>query len=395
MPETSMRSLLLNLGHALDHFFLLIYTTAVIAMAPEFGLSYGQMLPFATGAFIAFGLGSLPAGWLGDHWSRRGMMIVFFIGIGIASLATGLATSPWQLGVALTVVGIFAAIYHPVGIAMLVQNAKAVGLTLGVNGLAGNLGVALAALITGFLVDLYGWRVAFYLPGALSILLGIVFWLTVPEEDTAPAKRAPKILPLPRQLLIRVFLVLTAASICGSLIFNVTTVSMPKLFQERLDQIATTGSEIGIYVAVVFALAALAQLLSGHLIDKHPLKSVFLPVALVQVPLFYLAATADNLPLLVLATAAMFLVFGQIPFGDAMVAKFFDDRWRSRVYALRLTVSFSASSIAIPLVGIVHAGGGGFTLLLQLLAVVGMFTVIAVLFLPDERKAIAAAAPAE
>ncbi|WP_119418943.1 MFS transporter [Desertibaculum subflavum] len=395
MPEISMRSLLLNLGHALDHFFLLIYTTAVIAMAPEFGLSYGEMLPYATGAFIAFGLGSLPAGWLGDHWSRHGMMIVFFIGIGLASLATGLARSPWQIGIALTVVGIFAAIYHPVGIAMLVQNARAVGLTLGVNGLAGNLGVALAALITGFLVDIYGWRMAFYLPGALSILLGIAFWLTVPKEDLAPAKRAPKILPLPRQLLIRVFVVLTATSICGSLIFNVTTVSMPKLFQERLDQIATTGSEIGIYVAIVFALAALAQLFSGHLIDKHPLKAVFLPVALVQVPLFYLAATADNLPLLVLATAAMFLVFGQIPFGDAMVAKFFDDRWRSRVYALRLTVSFSVSAIAIPIVGIVHATGGGFTLLLQLLAVVGMFTVLAVLFLPNERQAIAAAAPAE
>ena len=154
MPETSMRSLLLNVGHALDHFFLLIYTTAVIAMAPEFGMTYGEMLPFATGAFIAFGLGSLPAGWLGDHWSRRGMMIIFFLGIGLASFATGLARTPLQVGIALTIVGIFAAIYHPVGIAMLVQNAKAVGLTLGVNGLAGNLGVALAALITGFLVDL-------------------------------------------------------------------------------------------------------------------------------------------------------------------------------------------------------------------------------------------------
>jgi MFS family permease len=395
MPETSMRSLLLNLGHALDHFFLLIYTTAVIAMAPEFGLTYGELLPFATGAFLAFGLGSLPAGWLGDHWSRHGMMIVFFIGIGAASIATGLARTPWQLAIGLTVIGLFAAIYHPVGIAMLVQNAKAVGMTLGINGLAGNLGVALAALITGVLIDAYGWRMAFYVPGTFSLVLGILFWLFVPEEGLAPAKRAQKILPMPRQMMIRVFAVLTATSVCGSLIFNVTTVSMPKLFTERLGDLASSGSEVGIFVAIVFTLAALAQLISGRLIDKHPLKAVFLPVAVLQVPLFYLAATAENLSLLVLATAMMFLVFGQIPFGDSMVAKFFDDRWRSRVYALRLTVSLGASSVAIPLVGMVHSQGGGFVLLLQILALVGICTVIAVLFLPSERAVEASLAPAE
>ncbi len=397
MPETTARSLLLNLGHALDHFFLLIYTTAVIAMAPEFGMTYGQMLPYATGAFIAFGVGSLPAGWLGDKWSRHAMMIVFFIGIGCASIGAGLATSPLQLAVALTVIGVFAAIYHPVGIAMLVQNARAVGFTLGVNGVAGNLGVALAAIVTGFLIDQFGWRMAFHAPGALSIVLGIAFWVLVPREDMAPAKRPQKLMPLPRALVLRVFLVLTATSVCGSAIFNMTTISMPKLFSERLGDFASSGTEVGFWVAVVFTLAALAQLIAGKMIDAFPLRSIFLPVALLQAPLFWLAATAENVSLLVIATAGMFLVFGQIPFGDTMVARFFDDRWRSRVYALRLTVGLTVSAAVVPLVGYLHGQAGGFDLLLYLVGGVALLTATAVLFLPSERAVSAATAvqPAE
>src|SRR3990170_6423917 len=109
--------LFLNIGHTLDHLFLLIYPTVVLAMSPEFGRSYSEMLPLALGGFIAFGAGSLPAGWLADRWSRRGMMIVFFIGIGAASIVTGLVQAPWQIAAALTLMGLFAAIYHPVGIA--------------------------------------------------------------------------------------------------------------------------------------------------------------------------------------------------------------------------------------------------------------------------------------
>src|SRR6266545_6340847 len=114
-PHASRSTVLfLNFGHALDHLFMLIYPTVVLAMAPQFGLSYGEMLPLSVGGFIAFGAGSLPSGWLADHWSRRGMMALFFIGIGAASILTGLVQQPWQLAVTLTLIGAFGSIYHPV-----------------------------------------------------------------------------------------------------------------------------------------------------------------------------------------------------------------------------------------------------------------------------------------
>ena len=87
--------LLLNVGHFLDHLFTLIFATvAALALHREWGLGYADLLKYATPGFFAFGVFALPAGWLADKWSRDGMMSVFFIGIGFASIATAFARTP-------------------------------------------------------------------------------------------------------------------------------------------------------------------------------------------------------------------------------------------------------------------------------------------------------------
>ena len=68
--------LFLNIGHFLDHFFLLIFATAAaLSLATEWQLSYGQLIPYSTAGFISFGLFSLPSGWVADRWSREGMIL--------------------------------------------------------------------------------------------------------------------------------------------------------------------------------------------------------------------------------------------------------------------------------------------------------------------------------
>ena len=81
-------SLLLNLGHALDHLFLLIFATAVSAIAQDFGVAgWEDMMPYTVGAFMMFGFASIPAGRMGDMWGRRQMMLVFFFGMGLSAIA--------------------------------------------------------------------------------------------------------------------------------------------------------------------------------------------------------------------------------------------------------------------------------------------------------------------
>ena len=386
MSRLSPTSLLLNLGHGLDQLFLLIFATAVAAIAVEWGMVWQDLMPFTAGAFVLFGLGSLPAGRLGDLWGRRAMMVIFFLGIGAAACLVALAQGPWTLAAALTLMGAFAAIYHPVGIPMLVQGAKNPGFTIGVNGLAGNLGIAGAAILTGLLVKMIGWRAAFVVPGLLAIACGVLFAALVPREETAPAKRPKKSVDLPRDVMMRVFFVMTLAAISSSLIFNFTTNGNGQLMTERLKGLVDDPATLGVLLAVVYTIASFAQLVVGKLIDRYPLKRVYLPIVAAQVPLFLLAAQAQGWALYVAALAFMVFVFGAIPFVDAMIVQYVDDRMRSRVAGIRLAVSFGVSSLAVYLLG-PTVKAAGFGTLLTVMAVISGFTTLFVSLLPGRLAA--------
>ena len=385
----------LNWGHALDHLAMLIFPTAVLAIAPEMGLGYEVLLPLSVGGFVAFGVCALPAGWLADRWSRRAMMSVFFFGIGAALILTGFARTPWQIAACLTLVGLFAAIYHPVGIAMVVTDPARVGRALGINGVAGNLGVAAAAISTGVLCDLWHWRAAFMVPGGLAILSGLGFLLLTPVETRMVGRSARKV-RFERRTMVRIFSVVMLSTACGGIIFNATIVGMPKLFDERIPALAGSAMGVGAVVSIVYVLAAMAQLLVGWMIDRWPLKAMFVPLAAVQPLLLWLAGSTGGWPLFAVATAMMFVAFGLIPVHDAIIARYTDERWRSRVYAVKYVVSFGASSVAVPLIAVLHGGatGEGFGQVYLALGFVGVVVLIAALVFPARPEEAAQPQPA-
>ena len=390
MSKLSPTALLLNAGHALDHLFLLIFATAVGAIAADWGMVWQDLMPYTVGAFVMFGLGSLPAGRLGDLWGRRAMMVIFFLGIGGAAVLVATTSGVWTLAAALTLLGVFASIYHPVGIPMLVQNARNPGFTIGVNGLAGNLGIAVAAVLTGFLVKQAGWRAAFAVPGVLAMLCGVLFLLLVPREEMAPAKRPKKTVDLPPSVMARVVLVMTLAAVSSSLIFNFTTNGNGQLLAERLRGLVEDPATLGVLLAGVYTIGSLAQLVVGKLIDRYPLKWVYLPVVAAQVPLFLLASGVGGWGLYVVMVVFMVFVFGAIPFVDAMIVQYVDDRMRSRVAGIRLAVSFGVSSLAVYLLG-PTVKTAGFSTLLTVMAVISGFTTLFVALLPGRMSAPAAA----
>jgi MFS family permease len=328
-----------------------------------------------------FGLGSLPAGRLGDLWGRRVMMVIFFLGLGAAGLLVAASQGPWQLAVALTVMGAFASIYHPVGIPMIVQHSTRPGFTIGLNGLAGNLGIAFAAILTGFLVQQFGWRMAFVVPSLLAIGCGLLFALVVPREEMAPAKKPRRQVDLPAALMVRVFFVMSLAAVSGSMIFNFTTNGNNQLLAERLRGLVDDPAALGVLLAAVYTVASFAQIVVGKLIDRYPLKYVYLPIVAAQVPLFALAARADGWVLYALVLLFMVFVFGAIPFIDAMIVQYVDDRMRSRVAGMRLAVSFGVSALAVYLLG-PTVKAAGFTTLLLVMAGISSLTTLFVSMLP-------------
>jgi predicted MFS family arabinose efflux permease len=387
-------ALLLNLAHAIDHMFLLIFATAVGSIAAEFGFGrWEDLMPYGVGAFVLFGIGSLPSGRLGDLWGRRRMMLLFYFGIGIAALLAALTRDAWELAAALTLLGAFASIYHPVGIPMLLQRARAPGAVIGINGLSGNLGIAVAALSTGLMVQWLGWRAAFAIPGLVAIACGLLFARVCPPESEAPARRSTQArVALTPALLARVFAVMTAASVTGSLLFNFSTNGNAQLLAERLRGVVEDPALLGALLAGVYAVASLAQVVVGRLIDRLPMKPLYLGIVLTQIPLLALAAHATGWWMVGLLLAVMVFIFGSIPFTDAMIVRYVDDRMRSRVAGARLTVSIGISSLAVWLLGpMVKAFS--FSTLLWLMALIAACTALVVLWLPGERGA-AASVPA-
>jgi MFS family permease len=380
--------LLINAGHLIDHLMLLIFATAVATIAVDFGFSrWEDLMPYTMGAFIMFGLGSLPSGRIGDLWGRRPMMLVFFFGIGASAILVAFAQGPWQLAAALTLMGAFASIYHPIGIPMLVRDSPNPGLTIGINGLAGNLGIAVAAVSTGLLVQYAGWRAAFVVPGIASLACGVAFALLVPGESGAPASRAARAsAPVPRATLARVVLVMTLTAVFATIVFNFTTNGNLELLRERLSGLATEPAKLGGLLALVYVIASLAQLVVGWLLDRYSVRQVMVPVVALQVPLFVLAASAEGWTFYVALVALMIVVFGAIPFTDTMVVRFVDDRMRSRVSGARFFIAFGVSSAAVGLLGPAVKAAGFTTMLFTMAAVAACTTLCAMLLPPDPAR---------
>jgi len=377
----------INVGHMIDHMFMLIFPTAVLGMQSTFARPYSELIALALGGFIAFGAGSYPAGWLGDRWSRRNMMAVFFVGIGMATFGTGLAQTTWQLAIGLTVIGLFAAIYHPVGTAMLVSHTDRVGRAIGVNGVWGNLGVAFAALVTGGISQWLGWRYAFMLPGVAAIMIGILYIVLVPAEANQKKADASTRMSFPRAVVVRAFLVLALVTLAGGVVFNATTVALPKLIDERLPQLGGSTFDVGLLVCAVYVVGAMSQLVMGWIIDRQPLKVGFVAIAVFQAPFLAAAAFARGWLLIVVVVAMVFAIFGQVTFNDGMVARYASSEWRARVYAVRYLLSFGVSALAIPLVAFMHAHGG-FTALLEVLSLCSLLVLAGAVLFPYRRDEI-------
>ena len=397
MSRERLNFLFLNVGHFLDHLFMLIFATvAALRLADEWGMSYAELIPYATPGFVAFGLGSLPAGWVADRWSREGMLTIFFVGIGASSILTALADSPAEIALGLLAIGAFASIYHPVGLAMVVHGRRKTGVPLAVNGVFGNLGVAAAALLTGYLIDTGGWRSAFILPGAVSIGFGVAYTAFVrrarvrrnafPSDTGVAAEAGEAASAINRATFVRVLSVIVFTAALGGLIYQSTTFALPKIFDERLTELAGSATAIGGYAFGVFAIAALAQLVVGYLVDRYPVRTVFALVAGLQAVFFALMYELTGAAAVVVATAFTFVVFGQIPINDVLVSRIATSEWRSRVYALRYVVSFSVMASSLPVIAGIHAGWGfGALFVVMAFAAGGIFA--AVLTLPGARSA--------
>ncbi len=379
----------INAAHSITHYSLLILPTAVLVMARPggaFGSEYGPILALATGMFVLYGAGSLPQGWLAARLGRKAMMAAFFLGTGISLVAAGLIASPLALALTLAVAGAFASIYHPIGTAMLVDAAgDKPGRSIGVNGVFGNLGVAMSPVLTGLLAHYLTWRAAFLVPGALCMAVGLL-WLRFPViEAGAHRSRAP-FPSIPPALVRRAVIVLLLIAIASGLVFNAFTILLPKLIQDRLADNPSLLALVGVAAFAVTLCGALTQFTVGRMIDRTTLKRVFLPLGLVLAPALAALAWLHGWAMLIVAGLVAAVIFGQVTVNETMTARYISPETRARMYSVRFFVGFLGAAAAAPLVGLLEQRTGSLTVVLIVLAVVALITLFCAVFFPDRKE---------
>jgi MFS family permease len=365
----------LNFAHALDHFVLLIYPTVVIGLEVIYGRPYAELIALSTAAFVAFGVFSLPAGWLADRWSRRNMMAAFYLGCGVSLVGVGLSPNLVMLAVSMFGVGMFAAIYHPVGMPMLLEASRAQGRTVAFNGVCGNLGAALAAGIAAAIASWFGWRAAFLVPAVVCIATGIAYVLLVPDDRHRTATRTKVAdVPLTHRAALIMFGLYIVISLCSGLVFNTMSIALPKVVDER------AGSDlplllVGSLTTAVFMCGAIAQLAVGRMVERIPPYQLFAVVVAMQLASILWASYTSGVMLMIALAIAMAAIYAQVTVGDLVIARYTADAWRGRIYAVRYFLTFVSAGAAVSIIAFLY-GRGGFDLLL--LSIVGIAAILLV-----------------
>jgi len=348
----------LNLAHGIDHFVLLIYPTVVIGLEVVYGRPYSEMIALSSAAFVAFGVFSLPAGWLADRWSRRNMMAAFYLGCGVSLAGAAFAPNLVGLAVALFALGMFAGIYHPVGMAMLIEASNAKGRTLAFNGVCGNLGVSLAAGVSALLATWLGWRAAFLVPAVLSAATGIVYlWVTPDDGHHAKHRKSVPAVPLTPRLAALLFGLFIVIALSSGTTFNLLTIALPKIVDERLASHVPLWL-VGSVATAVLICGALAQLAVGRLTERFAPHTMFAAITGLGLLGNLGAAYTDGIALMVALAVAIAAIYGQVTVNDMVLARYTADAWRGRVYAVRYFLLFITAASAVAMIAFLHERGG-------------------------------------
>jgi MFS family permease len=389
-----------SVGHLMFHFMGVFFFTIVLALQIAWEMPYHDAIKMWAPAAALTAAAALPAGWLGDRWSAPGIMVVFFIGMGLSSIAAGLTPERdivWMT-VALAGIGLFGSIYHPVGIPWVMRTADKQGESLGINGIFGSAGNAVAGLGVGGLIALYDWRAAFIVPGALSVLCGIAMlwhWKRgVVGDRPMPKSKEP---PPSRGDMVKVFFILMVTMFMAGVIYQATQFALPKLFEVRLvgsigtlqsffDRVMASPGEtlfwIGVAVSAVYTISGVMQYVAGRLADRMPLKLIYVGSFALQILAVAMIGLLWEVPVVLTAMIAAVLMVTALPAESMMIGRYTPSQHLGLAFGSKFVLSFAAGPVAIWLIAQVNEATGALAWVFYILALLAGVATIAALLLP-------------
>jgi MFS family permease len=378
----TVKDIYLNISHFLDHFIMLIFAKSAYDAGRHFGMSYDEIIIYGMAGFILFGAVAPLAASLADRFSRSLLLVIYHFGIGLAAILAGFAQTVWQLSAAIGLIGVFASIYHPVGIAMLIKSNRRIGFRLGINGVFGNMGVAAAPLIAGILLTMGDWRLCFILPGMFCLIYGFAFITALEEEyqQSTQKKQVKKSGFSPNWKLALAAIFLSTAS--GGFVFSAMTFVVPRYFEISMVSISSSVAITGLLASLVYACASFTQIAVGWIIDKVEPKWVLFGIGIGQIFFIFLTSQFTDYALFFAMLIAMSFVFGQIPITDTILSRYVPDEWRAKALSFKFMLNLIVGAAVLPICGLLLQSGMMMSSLFVILSCIAALVVASGIILP-------------
>ena len=376
-------------GHLMMHMFAAFYFVIVLAIEDDWNFSYDELINLWLLGSLLVGLGSIPAGWLSDRWSRSGMLAIMFIGLGTSSILCGFSNNKFSLMINLSALGLFCSIYHPAGISWVVNTSKETGKALGFNNIFGGVGIGLGAFSSGLIIDMYNWNYAFIFPGAISIIIGIGLFLHIYQGKISFKNIiSDKFNDNPEQnQLLKIAIIMLISITCMSFVYQILQSSLPKVIDIRLAERLDFGaSQIGLIVSFIYIVSGLMNYIGGILADKYPEKNIYLIGILGQGILLFFIFSLSNYFLIIISLFIVAFNSSILPAENLLLAYFSPQKHQSLVYGIKFIVSFAIAPIALFLISTSYETTKEFSYLYLSSGILMLILFFVVFTLPSTQK---------
>ena len=300
-------------------------------------------------------------------------------GAGAAALLAAASPNVWVLGAALVLMGVLGGLYHPAGLSLITRGVRSRARALGIHGAGGNVGTALAPLITAAIAGAWSWRGAFLAFAVLSLAVSIVAFRSRPDDAGGPGTR-PRTRLRTKSVLAPLVLLLVITA-CFGFVFRGLTLFLPLHLSKSLgfDVFGFEPVVIGGAAATVALLfGVVGQYTGGEIAERFRREPLLVPATALTVPPLIVMGVWDGWLLLAGASAFVFLFFLAQPMMVAMVSDYAAGRLQGRVYGLSSLVGFGVGAFA-GVGGGVLVDGPGVQWVFVMLASVALLTVLCAL----------------
>jgi FSR family fosmidomycin resistance protein-like MFS transporter len=162
---------LVGAAHGSSHFLQLALPPLFPLLRAEFDVSWAMLGLLPSLLYGVSGFGQAAAGFVVDRFGARRVLLAGLTLFSLATIAAGLVAEFWMLFPIAVIAGIGNCVFHPADLSILSTKVSKgrLGRAYGSHALSGNIGWALAPVVTGGIALATDWRTALVVAGCIGL----------------------------------------------------------------------------------------------------------------------------------------------------------------------------------------------------------------------------------